>query len=121
MLEYLEVSKMIVFPKSLATWASKSLLCAGLAVLACAAQANGESKVYGSMFAWNNDFNKGTVNITFGTGTTSNFTVTQNESAYNLYGYPANIRGWHYGFNPANDTLFPKQMSATNHVTCTFN
>jgi hypothetical protein len=111
---------MIVQSMSLSSGLRRLLVCAGLSVLACAVQANGEYKVYGTDFAWNNDFNKGTINVGFGSGSTANMTVWQDETSYNLYGYPACIRGWHYGFNPANDNLFPKQMSSIHTCPVTF-
>ena len=47
-------------------------------------------------------------------------TVWYNFSSFSLYGYPAIVRGWHYGWNPTGDTLFPKQISATKSVPCSF-
>src|SRR5579871_2051766 len=93
------------------------LLAAGL--LSSVAQA-GPYKVYGSEFAWVNNFNNSTINSSFSTNSVPGMTVSYDFSSYSLYGYPAVIRGWHYGFNPANDTLFPKQLSATTSIPCTF-
>jgi len=90
-----------------------------LAALSSAAHAGAEQN-YGSQWAWDNNFNNSTINISFGSGSTPNFTVWYNFSSYSLYGYPANIRGWHYGWNPTGDTLFPKQLSATKSIPCTF-
>jgi glycosyl hydrolase family 12/ricin-type beta-trefoil lectin protein len=80
----------------------------------------GESKVFGSQWAWNNNFNNSTINTTFGNGANPSMTVSFNFGSYSLYGYPACIRGWHYGFNPANDNTFPMQVSAATSVPCTF-
>jgi Glycosyl hydrolase family 12/Ricin-type beta-trefoil lectin domain-like len=100
------------------------LILAGCAILAAtfapAAHAGGESKVFGSQFAWNNNFNNSVINATFGSGSTPSITVSFNFSSFNLYGYPACLRGWHYGFNPANDNLFPMQVSAATSIPCTF-
>lgn len=37
-----------------------------------------------------------------------------------LYAYPASGRGWHYGWNPNNDTLFPKPVQDLRHLPCKF-
>lgn len=80
----------------------------------------GPTKVFGSQWAWDNNFNNSTINATFGSGSTPSITVSYNFSSYSLYGYPACIRGWHYGYNPANDNLFPMQVSAATSIPCTF-
>lgn len=80
----------------------------------------GPSQVYGSEFAWVNNFNNSTINSSFGTGSTPNMTFWYNFPSGNLYGYPACIRGWHYGWNPANDNLFPMQLSAASSIPCSF-
>jgi hypothetical protein len=81
----------------------------------------GPYKVYGTEFAWDNNFNNSTINSSFSTSSVPGMTVSYNFSSYSLYGYPAIIRGWHYGWNPAGDALFPKQLSATSSIPCTFN
>jgi hypothetical protein len=94
--------------------------CAGLsAALAPSAHA-GASQVYGSHWAWNNNFNNSNIGITFHSTSDPSFTVWYNFGSYSLYGYPACIRGWHYGWNPAGDTLFPKQVSSISSSNCTF-
>src|SRR4051812_28983942 len=80
----------------------------------------GPSQVFGTHFAWDNNFNNSTINTTFGGGSTANMTISYNFATGNLYGYPACIRGWHYGFNPANDNLFPMQISTASSVPCNF-
>lgn len=98
-----------------------SLCAATLAVLATSAHA-GPAQNYGAQWAWNNNFNNSTIGQTFGTGSTPNMTVWWNyPNDYNLYGYPACIRGWHYGWNPTGDTLFPRQVSKITSANCTFN
>jgi hypothetical protein len=47
---------------------------------------------------------------------TANFNFATN----GLYGYPASVRGWHYGFNPANDDFFQKKLSETTSISCSF-
>jgi hypothetical protein len=81
----------------------------------------GPSKNYGTHYAWINDFGGGVFGYTFGTGTTANMTFSWNyPNTYKLYGYPAIIRGWHYGWNPTGDTLFPKQISSITKAPAYF-
>lgn len=94
-------------------------ICCGL-VLSSLAFA-GPYQNYGTHFAWVNNFNNSTFGNTFGTGSTANMTFWWNyPNSYSLYGYPAIVRGWHYGWNPTGDTLFPKQISKTTKVPCYF-
>jgi hypothetical protein len=96
-----------------------TLSLAVLAILTATAHA-GATKVFGSQWAWDNNFNNSNIGVTFGNGSTPSLTVTYNFGSYGLYGYPACIHGWHYGYNPANDNLFPKQISATHSIPCSF-
>ncbi len=82
-------------------------------VASSASAATGETKVYGTQYAYNNNFNDKNNNIkaTFGTGSTPSMTVTYNLPSGTLYGYPAICRGWHYTMNPATDSYFPHQVS----------
>jgi len=97
-----------------------------LAVMAClfvaASVHAGSYKVYSPYFAWNNNFNdpNGYLNISFGSGSNPQWTAWWNVPSKNLYGYPASIRGWHYGWNPANDNLFPRKISSTTSIPCSF-
>jgi len=91
-----------------------------VAILGTAAFAGAEQN-YGAQWAWNNNFNNSNIGVSFGSGSTPNMTVNYNFGSYSLYGYPACIRGWHYGWNPTGDTLFPKQVSAISTANCTFN
>ena len=98
----------------------KLIASAFLAVaLASSAQA-GASQNFGAQWAWNNNFNNSAINATFGTGSNPSMTFSYNFGSYSLYGYPACIRGWHYGWNPTGDTLFPMQVSAATSIPCTF-
>jgi len=74
------------------------------------AQATPPYKVYGSEFAWVNYFGNNVFGYSFGSGSTANLTVSYNVGTGNLYGYPAAVQGWHYGFNPAGSTKYPKQI-----------
>jgi hypothetical protein len=80
-----------------------------IATVTTAANA-GAYKVYGSQFAWDNNFNNSNIGVSFGSGSTPNMTVSYNFGTGNLYGYPACIQGWHYGWNPAGSTKYPKQI-----------
>lgn len=106
------------------TRSARLLAVATVAALAAALAPRtlaGPYQVYGSEFAWINNFNNSTINVNFGSGSTPNMTFWYNFPSGNLYGYPACIRGWHYGWNPANDNLFPMQLSAASTIPCTFN
>jgi hypothetical protein len=83
---------------------------AGLLVSLAPSAYAGADKVYGSMWAWDNNFNNSNIGVSFGGGGTPNMTVSYNFGTGNLYGYPACIRGWHYGFNPANDNKYPEKV-----------
>lgn len=54
------------------------------------------------------------------TGSNPQWTVSFNISTSNLWGYPASFRGWHYGWNPANENLFPRQISSMASIPCNF-
>lgn len=103
----------------------RRVLCS-LPVLACLLFTTfshaGDSKVFPPSYAWNNNFNdpNGYINMSFGTGSNPQWTAWWNVPGPNLYGYPASIRGWHYGFNPANDNLFPKQIASVTSIPCSF-
>jgi lysophospholipase L1-like esterase len=71
-------------------------------------------------FAWNNNFSGQEIGWQPGTGDAPQWTANFNFTTNSLYGYPASIRGWHYGFNPANDNLFPKKLSETTSIPCSF-
>ena len=92
-----------------------------LAGLPSVAQA-GDSKVYGSEWAVNNDYNApGQIGCTFGTGSSPSLTAWFNISdSSKIWGYPACIRGYHYGQNPAGDTLFPFRVSSKSSIPCSF-
>jgi beta-glucosidase len=71
-------------------------------------------------FAWNNKFTSEEIGWQPGTGDAPQWTANFNFATNGLYGYPASIRGWHYGWNPANDSLFPKKLSDTISLPCSF-
>lgn len=100
---------------------------AGLSILAVisfplVAQA-GDYKVFGNMYAWNNNFNdkQNALTASFGGGNRAEMTVYINTNYQQLWGYPAICRGYHYGFDPAsNDYLFPKQISTIKAIPSYF-
>ncbi|CAE6827180.1 hypothetical protein CFBP6600_36180 [Xanthomonas arboricola pv. corylina] len=84
---------------------------AALALALAAASASaytGQTKVYGTQYAYNNNFNDKNNNIqaTFGSGSTPSMTISYNLPSGTLYGYPAICRSWHYTMNPATDSYF---------------
>ncbi|KQR13870.1 cellulase [Xanthomonas sp. Leaf148] len=90
-------------------------------VASSASAATGETKVYGTQYAYNNNFNDSNNNIkaTFGSGSTPSLTVSYNLPSGQLYGYPAICRGWHYTMNPATDSYFPHQVSKVGSLSGT--
>ena len=104
--------------KSIALAASAFLLSVGLASTASA----GDYKTFGPVWAWNNNFNdpSGGIHASFGTGSYPEMSINYNFSSPNLYGYPAICRGWHYGWSPTGDTLFPAQVSQLSSIPCQF-
>lgn len=76
--------------------------------------------VYPPYYAWNNNFSGGEIGWYPGTNTFPQWTAGFNFKTNNLYGYPASARGWHYGFNPAKDNLFPKKLSEIKKLHCAF-
>jgi hypothetical protein len=99
------------------------LLCAGLIPLA-STTAHAQTKVFGQYWEWPNTFdNNSSIDFYPGTGSNPTWLESFGLAAYNgepIYGYPASIRGYHYGYNPAGDTLFPKQMSTISHIPAAF-
>jgi len=90
-------------------------------VMALSATAHaGATKVFGSQWAWDNNFNNSNIGVSFGTGSTPSLTVTFDFTSFNLYGYPACIHGWHYGYNPANDNKYPAQIKNIGSDGCSF-
>jgi hypothetical protein len=94
-------------------------LLASLLVVSTAAHS--QTKVFGQYWEWPNTFhNNGTFKFTPGTGSNPQWYESFNVPSGNLYGYPASIRGYHYGYNPSGDTLFPKEMSTISHIPAAF-
>ena len=97
---------------------ASAVLAVGLATPARA----GDYKTFGSCWAWNNNFNdpNGGIQSSFGTGSYPEISVSFNFNSSNLYGYPAICRGWHYGWSPTGDNLFPAQVSQLSSIPCQF-
>jgi lysophospholipase L1-like esterase len=90
---------------------------------ASAAQRPGRAnqyKLFPPCFAWNNNFHGSDIGWHPGEGDAPQWTANFDFATNGLYGYPASIRGWHYGWNPAGDNLFPKKLSATTRIPCSF-
>jgi len=96
--------------KTVAAVAGMLAVCAGLVGGLASSATAGADKVYGDEFAWDNNFNNSNIGVSFGSGSTANMTVSYDFGTGSLYGYPACIRGWHYGWNPANDNKYPAQI-----------
>jgi lysophospholipase L1-like esterase len=79
-----------------------------------------EFNLFPPYFAWNNNFSHEEIGWNPGTEDAPQWTASFNFATNSLYGYPASIRGWHYGWNPANDNLFPKKLSETTAIPCSF-
>jgi hypothetical protein len=80
-----------------------------------------QTKVYGSYWEWPNIFdNNGTFNFTNGGGSNPQWNLGFNVPSGHLWAYPASIRGYHYGYNPAGDKLFPKQMTSISSIPAQF-
>jgi lysophospholipase L1-like esterase len=77
-------------------------------------------KLFPPYFAWNNKFTREEIGWNPGTEDAPQWTANFNFATNGLYGYPASIRGWHYGFNPTEDNLFPKKVSDTTSIPCAF-
>ena len=71
-------------------------------------------------YAWNNKFTREEIGWHPGTEEAPQWTANFNFATNGLYGYPASIRGWHYGWNPTEDNLFPKKLSDTTSISCAF-
>jgi len=97
---------------------NKLALTVALAVVSVTARAGGPFVVYAPYFNWDNNFNNSV--FTWNSTAAGKWTSSFNFTDWNLHGYPATIRGWHYGWNPANDNLFPRQLSHTTSIPCTF-
>ena len=105
---------------SILRFANRLAVSLGLVTaLACLAHAGPEQN-YGAQWAWNNNFSNSAIGCTFGSGSNPNMTVWYNFPGGTIYGYPACIRGYHYGWNPTGDKLFPKQLSNTTAIPCWF-
>ncbi len=77
-------------------------------------------KLFRPYFAWNNNFSREEIGWQAGTEEAPQWTANFDFATNGLYGYPASIRGWHYGWNPANDDLFPKKLADTTGIPCSF-
>ncbi len=102
--------------KTLATLTISLLLLCGIDTPAEA----GPYQAYSPYFAWDNNFNNSAIAWSPSQGPYPQWSASFDFTSKSLYGYPASIRGWHYGWNPTGDTLFPKQLSATRSIPAAF-
>lgn len=77
-------------------------------------------KKFPPYFAWANNFSGREIGWRPGTNDAPQWTASFNFATNHLYGYPASARGWHYGWNPTGDNLFPKKLSEINRLPCSF-
>lgn len=96
--------------KTVAAVAGMLAVCAGLVAGLASNATAGAEKNYGTNWGWDNNFNNSNITISFWSNSTPDFTVYFDFNSFNLYGYPAGIRGWHYGYNPTGDTKYPAQI-----------
>ena len=116
-----EENKVITIIRSLTKTLTKRWLFAVCGLMLSGVASAGVYQNYGTHYAWVNDFGGGVFGSSFGSGSTANMTFWWNyPDTYNLYGYPAIVRGWHYGWNPTGDTLFPKKISTITSAPCYF-
>jgi lysophospholipase L1-like esterase len=88
-----------------------------------AAQRQPRAKVFNLFapyYAWNNKFTREEIGWQPGTEAAPQWTASFDFATNGLYGYPASLRGWHYGWNPTGDDLFPKKLSDTTGIPCSF-
>ncbi len=88
-----------------------------------AAQKPGHARVfnlYPPYYAFKNNWSGREISWQPGTGDAPQWTASFNFTTNNLYAYPASARGWHYGWNPTDDDLFPKKISDISSLPCSF-
>ena len=71
-------------------------------------------------YAFKNNWSGREIGWQAGTQTTPQWTASFDFTTNSLYGYPASARGWHYGWNPTGDDLFPKRIAAIGSLPCNF-
>jgi len=83
----------------------------------------GHAKVfnlYPPYYAFKNNWSGREIGWHPGTGDAPQWTASFDFATNSLYGYPASARGWHYGWNPTGDDLFPKKLSDISSLPCNF-
>jgi beta-glucosidase len=76
--------------------------------------------VYPPYWAFKNNWSGREIGWHPGTEEAPQWTASFDFSTNQLYGYPASGRGWHYGWNPTGDDLFPKKISDIGNLPCNF-
>lgn len=82
----------------------------------------GSYQNFNSHYAWINNWNDPNhlIQGKFGRQAAPELEVNFNISEKGLYGYPAILRGSHYGWNPTGDKLFPAQVSSLKQIPLKF-
>lgn len=107
------------------------LLCVGIAATCIATSPiamAGPYQTFGPYYAWINNFNDPNNGIQQDNAAKApNLSSDEAYLAFDfnfqkssLYGYPAIIRGSHYGWNPTNDTLFPRKFTEFKSIPVKF-
>jgi beta-glucosidase len=76
--------------------------------------------LYPPYYAFKNNWSGRDIGWHPGTEDVPQWTASFNFTTNSLYGYPASARGWHYGWNPTGDNLFPRKVSDINSLPCSF-
>jgi beta-glucosidase len=76
--------------------------------------------VYPPYYAFKNNWSGREIGWHPGTEDAPQWTVSFDFTTNGLYAYPASARGWHYGWNPTDDDLFPKKISDLGSLPCNF-
>jgi beta-glucosidase len=76
--------------------------------------------IYPPYYAFKNNWSGQEIGWHPGTEEAPQWTASFDFKTNNLYAYPASARGWHYGWNPTDDDLFPKKLSDISALPCNF-
>ena len=76
--------------------------------------------VYPPYYAFKNNWSGREIGWHPGTQEAPQWTASFDFATNRLYGYPASARGWHYGWNPTGDDLFPKKLADLFALPCNF-
>lgn len=77
-------------------------------------------KLFPPYYAFKNNWSGREIGWHPGTDEAPQWTASFDFATNGLYAYPASARGWHYGWNPTDDDLFPKKVSDISSLPCNF-